>query len=171
MKSYFKKITRLYFQEKEGQKIRPISNMDAQIISELLESLAKIGSVDLKNLVSQWKQSPDEDVLDQLIDYNVNKLTTGVVTNEEGESSKNKWIDLGGTSIQVKDILSFEKDKYYDVDRAKVVYCIVLNRCSEGHKIPLHANKQIEFLLSDKRDECYDSIKMRLIQFNNIRFL
>lgn len=167
---YFKKTTRLYFQEKEGQAINPISKIDAEIITELTIALGKIGQSKLRLLLMQWKQSSDADLLESVIEFNLNKIA-GLTGDPDEDKYRSKWVEIVDFTCKINDLISIEKDQMYCFDDSRMKYTIILNRCDEGTKIPMHANKSFKFLSPKLRDQEFISLKTRLAEYNKIQFI
>lgn len=167
---YFKKITRLYFQEKEGQEIRPISEIDADIITQIIILTDRSGNRELTSILKMWKRDSDFAVLDLL-----KKLESKQIRqpSSEEQEAKDCFVKIADTfECSVRHVLSFEKGMHYSSRKKDVVFTITLNPTPpDVSKCPLYANKEFQFNSQEHRDEEWKSLKQRLATYAQIHFV
>jgi len=100
--------------ELEESKIQPISKVDAEIISEIVEVLRKIGIVDIKTILDKYKYLKDEDILNALLQWNIDHPDRPS-KDEEAEYSdeketNHKLLKIGGEYMISSTIYGFRVD-------------------------------------------------------------
>ena len=86
MKPHLKSVSGRY---KQGDfKINPISLIDSEIITELIEIFRKLDKKELKETVENWKYLSDEEIRDILIQWNIDNPDKA--TEEETEQGEKK---------------------------------------------------------------------------------
>jgi hypothetical protein len=187
MKEHLKSASARYKQD--GVKITPISEIDAEIITEISQALLKIGEDKLKGIVDQWKFLKDEDVRDLLLDWHLNTKDKRLVnpddlngelgTNDpkaEKGSRKEKdsffvrpFIDFQGMILDVYNIKSFTKELRYDHDDSRLVWEIIVNKDMKTD-LP-YTNKVFPFYTEKFRDDAWGTLKEMLEETKTIIFI
>ena len=88
MKTHLKSASGRY---KQGEfKINPISLIDSEIITELIEIFRKLDKKELKETVENWKYLSDEEIRDMLIQWNIDNSDTSIEENKEEDKKQKK---------------------------------------------------------------------------------
>lgn len=187
MKEHLKSASARYKQDLA--KINPISDIDAEIITEISQALLKIGENKLKSVVDQWKFLKDEDVRDLLLDWHLNTkdkrlIDSGdidgeLVTNDpksgEGKGKKDEsffirpFIDFQGSMLEAYNIKSFTKGMRYDHDDSRLVWEIMVNKDMKMD-FP-YTNQTFSFYTEKAREDAWGSLKEMLEKTGTIIFI
>lgn len=162
MKRHLQEASDEYAQEPQDN-IRPISAVDAEIISELIVAVGAIGNRELRDILSRWKAQPDGITHDELLQFNEEFQPT------QNSSSTIDFVTIKNLTIKVALLASIEPIDMYDHRRNRPTYKVIINR-DERSKI-VFANAEIEFSSAEERDQELARLRERLREFTNIRFL
>ena len=164
MKKHLKECSQQY-KEKENE-TNPVSKIDCEIIGEIVCALDKLGIEELKNIVDEWKNLSDNDVLDMLLQWN---LDNGKIKQEKQENKNTKdFIMFEGISLDVHYIKSISVSNVYNYQKGDFVYNIVLNQNVDS-KTPYN-NLEIPYSSKEKRDQEYVKIHEYLAESELITF-
>jgi hypothetical protein len=147
------------FNNDEG--IKPLSKIDAEILSVFFDIMTKLGAnSNLEKIIEAYKQMPDKDILDVLEEYNdllkpANKTTLINI--------KNQFIG------NVNYIDSFTRGNDYDFKTNKLMYVLIVNK-TENVKVP-YANTQIIFSSEEELEGEFEKIKEKLNRYSNKIFI
>ena len=147
----------------DAQGVNAISIQDAEIISIMLEIIAKMGAdVNLLKLLESYKQVSDSDFL--MLIESFNSSFEGVMHD------KNALINIKNQFVgSISAIYSFTRGSYYDSKKRKSTPVLIINK-SDNTKIP-YANTQISFASDEELDSEFDKIKEKLSKHSNIIFI
>ena len=166
MKKHLKQCAENYVGERSEEGIRPISLIDAEIITEVRDILKVKGESRIVEILDRWKDHDDGDVLDSLIDYgNTLDPETGEDNEQRGKGGSNYTIDyitIQEFTIKVSHLHSIKPIEKYDNGPK---FGIIIN---ESH---WEANNELFYGSEDLRDQAVEDIKERLHNFSNVRFL
>lgn len=147
------------FNNDEG--IKPLSKIDAEILSVFFEIMKKLGSnSNLEKIIDAYKQMPDKDLLSILEEYSslLQPLNKKALIN-----IKNQFIG------NIDDIYSFTRSSDYDFKTNKLMYVLIVNK-TENVKVP-YANTQITFSSEEELEGEFENIKGKLNRYSNIIFI
>lgn len=148
------------------QEIHPISHIDCEIIGEIISAIGKTGKEDLKNIIEEWKNLPDWQLLDMLLQWN---LDNGQLKEQEqGSKNAKDFIMFEGISLDVNYIKSIGKANKYDYREGNFVFAILLNE-NVDVKTPYN-NLEIKYPTQEKRDQEYIKIHEYLAESELIKF-
>lgn len=156
-------------------KINPISEIDAEIVVELIEVFKKLRQTKLEQIIKEYKFLKDEDVRGKLLEWNTE------FNQDEGEINPDQDIEevkvhdvikLQGKIFYLSDILTFERFERWDVDRESKVYSILINRTpEEARTIPIHANEKIWYYSHSTREEDFKRLEKYFEDKDNINII
>jgi hypothetical protein len=147
------------FNNDEG--IKPLSKIDAEILSVFFGIMTKLGAnKNLEKIIDAYKLMPDMDFLSILEEYSdslqpLNKTTLINI--------KNQFIGI------VNSIDSFTRISDYDFKTNKLMYALIINK-TENVKVP-YANTQITFSSEEELEGEFERIKEKLNKYSNIIFI
>lgn len=143
----------------EEIKISPISVVDAEIISEVIEVAEKIGIKTFRDILLEWKNFPDVDIRDLFRSFN--QKFKGLKPDE--------MIRIGNYTLKVRFLVSLKLEEGYDALRGgKTTYDIVINE--DPSEKTFMCNTHVCFLSRKSRDLEYKLLEERL-EDCNIKFL
>lgn len=176
MNQYLKSATTRFSQlNKEGKShlISPISEMDAEIMVEIIELFKKLNKMNVVEILKNYKFHKDEEIRDALLDANTNFKNEENVSDDSKEDSASSVFITKRDFIKIKDervyiwaINSWGKDERFCKKRHEIVYSIVLNRVEKNlqiTKVPMYANHTFDFEEFDEREEAFERLDGALL--------
>lgn len=165
---------RLYFQKEINGK-HPISETDGLIIKEISLALRRLNCNDLAATVEMWKRVSDDQIYDNLIEYN-DSLAKNARPTEEDELGLTQegsiyWLSIKGVRLKASLIGSWEPENVYVEGKinAGVRYAMLINSTSNNN-IP-YANTRIFFETEQARDKKLEQMEGYFELFGNSIFL
>jgi hypothetical protein len=147
--------------------INPISNIDGEIICELIEVLRKAGLNEVKEILKSYKEVKDQDILDSLMQWHLDNsgLANKIVEGEEDEEKKPSFFIIGELMFREYHLLGLETYDYFSEKEQDQVWGIRLNPALENAKsLPLYSNKEIEFLTEENRKNVLHNLSIFLLE-------
>ena len=164
MNKYFKSAVGRFNKLKKDESflINPISEFDAEVITEIREVLNKLGATEVLDILKNYKGIKDEEIRDRLMTFNVehpslgvaklaNKVAEQVADDIENENKKPVFFRLGDLHLKEYHFLGFEL--FEEIKSGDYLFGILLNPTPPLAKnIPLYANYKVIF--NDEEDRC-----------------
>lgn len=176
MNQYLKSASARFSQlNKEGKShlISPISEMDAEIMVEIIELFKKLNKMNVVEILKNYKFHKDEEIRDALLDANTNFKTldneSGDVEKKDSASvfiTKRDFIKIKDERIYIWAINSWGKDERFCKDKKEIIYSIVLNRVEKNlqiTKVPMYANHTFDFDEFDEREDAFERLNGALL--------
>jgi hypothetical protein len=157
-----KKGLKKYSKDSEAE-IATISTIDAEIFSEIMTSLTKLNQKELCDILVKYKEVPDKDLLDLLLNFNINLKE---VKDSDDNHAKKEFITIENSHYLPYLIQSFERDKIWNFKRGDYDYLLIMNR-SEDSRMP-YKDTQFLYEIEEVREEAFDRIKNILAIYNII---
>lgn len=143
--------------EIEDQETMPISEIDTECISLIIEITEKLGFKPLRDVLIEWKDHEDKEVRDKLL-----SLSTSI---KKPVFSPRHFVEIGDSfKIDVKFLSTVSVKDHYCFDKNRNIYSIIVNE--DPQEKVLFANQIVEFLSPDQRDEEIDRLKEALKESN-----
>ncbi len=156
--NYLKQASENYNCDHDGL-IRPISQIDGEIIEHLLSVLSSRGVCkDVVDILSEWKKDQDGHIL--------NKMSLCSMDEESG--SAYRMLDIEGHLIDLSELRYVYPSSEWRRDRR--VYLIIINPENFVHAKSLTKNIEIEFYLEEDRNKCLYGLKKELENEHNVVF-
>lgn len=168
MNKYLKSAVERYNKEFNKELlIHPISEIDVEIITELVQILKKSGRSDILELMKSYKELKDEEIRDQLLQWNIDHPANKVITTENKEEEPIKYppmIQIGDSVLKINFLYGF--DLYENTDsNGSVKFGIILNPTPDHVKqVPYYANHKIEWFSEEDRNNVLDRLKFLLAE-------
>lgn len=143
--------------QNEPVSIAPVCESDAKIIQKLEHIFKLTHYYELSEIIEQWKQQPDEQVLYLLDQW----IQSGAVPNKI-------LVKLGDVEINVKYLQSITLVDSYDTKNSRPVFKIIINK-DESEKM-LFSNVEITFLSDNKRRNAIEKFKEKT-KYLKLKFL
>lgn len=111
MGTHLRKASEKYANEKE--RIQPISEMDAELITVLIDTIEQRGWTDLSDILKDYKKIDDEMVLDRLAEYSIS--IDGEDEMDQPEQSYGKkpapkeFVEIGGRIFRTFGLFTFRR--------------------------------------------------------------
>lgn len=195
MKAHLKKSVDQYSKIQDEVLINPISQTDAEIITEVIEALKKLDKTDLVAILDGWKYKKDSEVRDDLLQWNIDFNSE---SNQE-EDTKDKeyawfkklegggyiingqlyvqhpiftFITLGDIRYCLEEIFNYSKIEEWDYDVNKMKYGIRLNsHPDESTFKKKYADKKMFFISKEVRDQNYNKLDENFCKLDYIRLV
>lgn len=158
-----------YTQEADARGVRPMSNIDCQIIDQLISTIK--ANNDLKTLgliLEQWKHDDDESILQNVLDYRdgnpVNLTSESDDLNVEGIIDT-VFITIKNSTFKVHYIQSISNQDYYDHDNGRMIYYLVINKGPLPAKYAWYEDTKIVCYSVEEREELKEEIKQKLLDY------
>lgn len=166
MNSHLKSVV-LRDKRRKKQLITPISELDAEIIWELIIILGKLEIYDIKSIVEHWKYLKDESIRDLLLEWNTDH-PEGVESDDEkiAKKSRRKFIEFENSMIEVAPIKSLDRDDNYNYATNEMDYRIIINKNLPENFI--FSDLIFSFPSNDLREVKLKELKKHLSKFINI---
>lgn len=124
--------------------IHPISELDAQITTEIIELFKKMQFTAAVDILNRYKAEKDEDIAVDLLELNTNIGKQKSVTEPTPTPEFVRYMNLNGKRIDLFLLISFEELDFWEGEN--VTHCILLNPTPpECKSIPFYANDLIRF--------------------------
>jgi hypothetical protein len=138
----------------EPLKINPISQIDAEIMIEIMELIKKINGTSLLEILNDYKFLKDTEIRDKLMQLNLD-VSKNQSENTGEQNLSVRYVCIQGSTI---DLNQFISHNVYDLEENKeLVYCLLLNPVHEKSKVfPMYANLEFIFDNEDERDRYAD---------------
>lgn len=148
--------------------IHPISEVDCEVFSELVQILTKAGLSEVIEIIKEYKGVKDLEIRDDLLQWNIDHPKLGMVklmnkiADQATEGEKNDWppppafLKIGDLLVREFDLRGIEKYERFDEKKEDYVYGITINPMPEGFNIkniPMFANSKIEYNDEQNRNE------------------
>jgi len=161
--------------------INPMSTKDAEIIIEIREALKKLGATDLVDILRQYKFRKDEEICDNLLQWNTDFAGLGnndpleEIAKEYREQNKKeafKYLLIDDILIKSHHLHGVKIVDEWDEKRGDYLFCIILNplppeEIGQIKLIPLYANEKLVFYREEDRDEVLANIRNFLEEEGN----
>ena len=181
MNKYFRSAVDRYNKMKDKDYlIHPISNEDSEIITELKVILDKVGLSDVKAILDDYKFKKDEEVRDDLLQWNIDhpKKPKGKEKGEEGgnegldflktllgEEKKPPYLKIGDLMLRPFHIIATQKFEDYNEDTNEYYYGLILNPMPKGadlKNVPIFANEHLLFETEENRNNTLQRLEQFL---------
>lgn len=175
MKGHLKYVASEYVQEADGRGIRPISSVDCEIITQVINILYREGNQQLASILDRWKDVDDNKILNSIISYSENGEEQEMLFDDQDRDGFTQdFISIRDVTIEARDIFSIKCIEGYDEELCGMVYYIVINDVNESLTSIRGAssvNLILKYASSNQRDEEVALLKTKLKNFRNCRFL
>lgn len=147
--------------KKDGFLINPISELDAEIIGELKIILDKRGVRDVVEIVNNYKNYKDEDIRDELLQWNIDHNQMIDEDDEDIENAQQRRMFY----VKIKEVIIFQYDlkcfKFMEeIKNGEIKYQLMINPTPEEAKsVPYFANYIVNFDDEEDRDDTYSQLK------------
>lgn len=173
MNKFLKSAVERYPKKEEERKIHPISNIDGEIITELIEIFKKHEINEVKGILDKYKYLSDEDIRDLLLEYNTNnpekpkdkdleklreKEGSG---NASSEQMLRELIDFDGEILELWSIKRITKERTYNYKENKLEYGICINKDLPENF--LLKDITIKYNEEEERDSRLDKLKKEIL--------
>ena len=154
-------------------KIHPISEIDAEIIYELISVAGKLGEDGIKTVLQDWKFLKDKEILDRLIQWNLDNHEEIESVNSETdilESANNPiYFSFEGCVFSPKSIISISVSQNYDYHASEYKYYIEINK-GVPENFGLH---DLVFTFDDEeiRDLRLEELKFALLEYIDLKIV
>lgn len=174
MSEHLRDISTYYFLDIEDKKdVKPISEIDCEIVSTLISIVERLGLEILVNTLSKWKLSPDREILTELEEYLSGEEIEEEMTKKGGipiekllDKMKRSYIKIGDRFLMTNSIYIISKSDSHNGQRP--TYSIVVNDEKYlSDKLPLFMNITTSFHNEDERDSEIERIK-KLMKLNTM---
>jgi len=138
----------------EDQKIQPISEIDTEIISVILDIIEQRGWTDLSSILKEYKKSDDSIVLDKLAEYSASIEDIEDESMEQpskkdfGATTKREFVSIGSHTFRTFALFNFRQTRRW---AETVVYCIIVNESPLPGSAQWYVDTVIDFK-SKKRE-------------------
>jgi hypothetical protein len=183
MNEYLKVSTGRYPKNMESALIHPISEIDAEIIVEIMEILKKVDRADVKGLLDKYKYLKDEKIRDALLQWNIDHpIGTDLATEQESGQSQpilpvvaeyiREFIYIKSFRIELAFIHVYEKKDEYNYGRNAMEYFIIINALPETTDVRnTTSNKKIIYDDMEERDRDFETLDNYMTDSNRIKFI
>ncbi len=161
MKAHLKEAINNYPEEKRSCLIHPVSEIDAQIMIEVIELFKKVNNNDAVNILKNWKLYKDDDIAMALLELNTNTVQK-VVSSDEPPSNNPadiiRYLSVYGRRIDLYLLIGYDSIEV-DLPELGLRYCIRLNPTPDGVKnVPFYSNEVLVFQTEEARDGVLESL-------------
>lgn len=144
--------------------IMPLSQIDAEIIEEIMYALKNLGQDLLLIILNKYKTIPDSQFLHLIKQYNVDYENINLGEGEGESIEKPKYIDLKGNILQISLIQSITRDEIFNYSTTQMQYRVIINKTSTDNLF-MH-NHIIAFDSLQQREYELAKLKKKLELFN-----
>ncbi len=149
--------------------IAPISEVDAEIIGELIEIFKKLEMTPLINILAKYKYLKDSEILDKVLEFSL-KLSSDIYNAKQNIDDEGnpipiviRYLLINNRRIDLFQIVGF--DVIDDINGGEILYQIKLNPTPDKAKyVPYYSNEILEFKTKESRDELAAKIDMYLVK-------
>lgn len=180
MNQYLKSAANRFNQlNKDGKVhlISPISQIDGEIITEIIELFRKFHADNIVEVLNNYKFRKDEEVRDDLLslntEFNMGKGNQDLPNTPEDVSEKvaelikkRDYVKIQDERVYVWSITSWGKEERYCPHKKDMIYSIVLNRVEKTlqvSKVPMYSNHRFDYEDIDERDLAFDNLDSALL--------
>ena len=145
--------------------INPISEIDGEIITEVMELFKKMGAKGIAEILKNYKYLKDEEIRDQLLQANIDAASRA---GEERVNELKKtpmripMVDFGEDTISAYLIFGYKESEYYDAEDCYHGVLMLNPTPPEATRLPLYANYRMEFSDEEKFEEFMFNFKAKL---------
>ena len=150
--------------------INPISEVDCEIFVELGQILKKAGLTAVLEIMKSYKELKDEEVRDQLLQFNIDYKGNGLNTlknavQEAVESVQDEFkytpiIIIGDIQLKLNYIHGLQIGSRLDIGTGEYIWWIKINPVPDDVKsVPYFANHVIEFYDEENRNEVLNKLR------------
>ena len=151
----------VFYGEISEKTIRDISRIDGEIYVKILELFVKLDAdIEFLHILSAYKSIPDCEFL---------KLLDSCISSLDIKKNPKFYIEIGNEIILVANIYNIAK--YENYENGKTVYSLIINKSISSGKLPPYSNTKIDYNSYDHREADFLTIKSKLEQFSNVKFL
>jgi hypothetical protein len=183
MKNYLKSAVDRFKNSKgkEEYLINPVSEVDAEIIIEIIEAFKKLGRTDISSILDGWKYHKDKVIQEYMMQWNIDNP---LQADDQENSDKNQHIPsifdikprpvikIRDEMIDIGYVHHYNKIEEWVEKERMGMYGIILNETpSEAKRVPIYANKKIFFYNVEERDEVYDKVNTAYLEQDDIRLI
>lgn len=138
-------------------KIHPISQLDAEFITIMIDVLEQKGWEDLAEIVKEYKKIPDQDVLDQLAEYSIaiddDDLDQDQPERKGGKSSPKEFVEIGGERFRTFALFRMKRIDRWDEDSDGPVFSILINEGPLPGSGQWYMDTYVDFESEEERDK------------------
>ena len=138
--------------------IMPISEMEAEIVTEIIDIFDKIGYGDVAEIMRKFKLQSDSEVFQELLLWNQNG----------GGIAKKILVNIKDLSIDVYLVKTISLKDSYDHSKAMPIYKIIINEDSTDRSP--YCNQEVVCYSLKERDKLLEELKEKLKYFR-IKFI
>ena len=153
--------------KKSDYLISPLSEVDGEIMVEIVELFKKVKANDVVAVLKQYKELKDTEIRDMLLQLNIDKgkltenkrqsndeLGSEIMPEEEEYPSMIQFNDYHSTCIKRTLILGYSKYTLIDKESNVPYPSILINHCDEtATKKPMYANFVLVYDEEEEREE------------------
>lgn len=175
MSEHLKDISSYYFLDAENEReVKAISEVDCEIISNLISISERLGSKTLVEILSEWKLSPDVEVLEKLEEYLDSpeleehmKAKGGDFFTALIDKMKTSYIEIGSFHLHTNKIFIINRVDSHNGNHP--IYSIIIN---DEIYLPTNTNSwyvnlRVDFSSKREREDKLEEIK-KLIKKNTM---
>lgn len=155
--------------------IHPISEIDCEIITELINLAMSKGDDKLVSILSKWKALTDQKILDKIIEYqnetedpqhNFDSLEVG-----KKEGLPFPYIEIQDTILAIYYIRSMNKVSRFDRKLNREIFSILINKSPMPQKFDFYVDTLFDYNTEEERDSELASIKEKMIKYGYVIFI
>jgi formate dehydrogenase maturation protein FdhE len=172
MKGHLTYAAAEYAQDSDSRGVRPISSVDGQIITELIELLQVKGQGDIAKVLDRWKAIDDQEILDHIVDLSKGELSALDSEILEFKDTKVAFIQIKNHIFEAHQLFSIETKSSYKNGRS--LYCLIINGVDENMTSIRGVKKTnviVEYYSEKQLNNEVESIKKKLTEYSNCVFL
>jgi len=166
MKRHLQYTSEDYIQEADGRGVRPISNIDCQIITKIIQVVKQHDS-QFADVLDQWKHRPDEDVLELIDSVIAGNLDPEQVQGEDQDFDEwisNIFIKIKNHTFKLMHIYSIStQDTYAD---GRPLYNLIINKGPLPAKNAWYENTVVKCYTKEDRDKTIKELEDKLKNYN-----
>lgn len=150
MNKYLKAASDRYPDEIKDKLIHPISDIDGQIVTEIIELFKKLRFKNVVDILNDYKYKSDEDIALALLDVNTN------ITNNKDADNSNplflRYLNTCGRRLDLFLLIGYDSVDWVS-EKDGIIYVIRLNPTPDNAKqVPFYANEILEYDNLEDRD-------------------
>jgi len=157
------------YKVKKSRKIHPISNVDCEIVEQLITVFDNLQQEKLVGIFSEYKMFSDDEILKNLVRFNnnfdISKETEQISSDKTVKKFPRYFVNVNNSiSIEVRSLVNFVRCEKYDYNSNEIVYQLIINK-DDTNKL-LVSNIIIDFKSSDEREQEFNRLQRLLSEFN-----
>lgn len=177
MQEHLADLHTYYFLDPEDKlPIKPISEIDCEIVEYIAAILEKTGHMVLSSLVGRWKKDPDETVLDALEFFISSEQLDEEMKDKSGdkwdkllEKMKRSFVTINEDSFVINHIHSIKRGEGFD---DKPYYTILINKEEDAPaQFQWYINKELRWNTFEAREKAFKELKSDIIKHTLTKFL